>query len=82
LRQSYQKQINAIDADQAAVSAFAARAGGFFRDVAKRSHVQRWAKPAKQRRDRLGSITIGSIMICIIAGSATGRAGAVHGLDH
>jgi hypothetical protein len=77
LRQPYQKQIKAIDADQAAVSAFVAGADGFYRDVAKQSHVDHWAEPAKQRRDR-----VGSIMICVILGSATGRAGAVYGLDH
>jgi hypothetical protein len=35
LRQRYQQQIEAIDADEAAVFAFAAGADGFFRDVAK-----------------------------------------------
>jgi hypothetical protein len=88
LRQRYQQQIEAIDADQAAVFAFAAGADGFFRDVAKRSHVH----PARTKAPALTcenggeivseTITIGSVMICVILGSAIGRAGAVHGLDH
>ena len=86
LRQPYQKQIRAIDADQAAVSAFAAGADGFYRDVAKQSHFHRARTKAlaleSAARSRQITIAIGSIMICVILGSAIGRAGVVHGLDH
>src|SRR6266852_2765990 len=47
-----------------------------------RRELRRWPQPAKRRRDRLRTIAIGSIVICVILGWATGRAGAVHGLDY